>query len=377
VKCSARSRRAGFTLIELLVVIAIIAVLIGLLLPAVQKVREAAARMACSNNLKQLGLALHNYENTNSKLPPWGFDFASNPRASNPYGDQRQGFTSIVLIAPYLEQGNLANLVNQTISILDPQNLPAPAPLASNPAGATAVKVFVCPSTPSGMDLANYDLIMGGYPGFPATGHRYSRTDYWPMRGFDPALLATARCGNPLNSPATDATYSGALSPKAGTPRPGEGNAITAIADGTSNTLFFTEIAGRGLSIYVKGRSVGSVPSNSAQYTAMNPVPLVPVGGLNSAGDASQFSRGTWADQNGVSWARGYAINSAGNQADATAGCTMVNAINHTSPYSFHSGGVNTLRCDGSVFFMRDSVPGSVLIAFITRSGGEVFTMDN
>src|SRR5262245_26524100 len=204
VNLSPTRRRGGFTLIELLVVIAIIAVLIGLLLPAVQKVREAAARSTCSNNLKQLGLALHNYENTNGKLPPWGFDFATNPRPANPYGNQRQGFTSIVLIAPYIEQGNLANLVNQTISILDPLNLPAPAPGASNPAGSTPVKVFVCPSTPGSTDLANYDLIMGGYPGFPATGHRYSRTDYWPMRGFDPTLLNTNRCGNPLNSPATD-----------------------------------------------------------------------------------------------------------------------------------------------------------------------------
>ena len=122
------SPRRGFTLIELLVVIAIIAVLIALLLPAVQAAREAARRSQCTNNLKQITLALHNYENTNGKLPPLGFDFATNPRPANPYGNQRQGFTSIVLIAPFIEQGNLANLVNQTISILDPLNLPAPAP---------------------------------------------------------------------------------------------------------------------------------------------------------------------------------------------------------------------------------------------------------
>jgi prepilin-type N-terminal cleavage/methylation domain-containing protein/prepilin-type processing-associated H-X9-DG protein len=368
--------RGGFTLIELLVVIAVIAVLIGLLLPAVQKVREAAARMSCSNNLKQLGLALHNYENTNRKLPPWGFDFPANPNPSNPYGSQKQGFTSIVLIAPYIEQGNLANLVNLNKSILDPANLPAPAPLASNPAGSTPVRVFVCPSTPSGMDLANYDAIMGGYPGFPATGHRYSRTDYWPMRGFDPAILTnTARCGaNTLNSPTTDATYSGALSPKAGTPGPNDGNAITAISDGTSNTMFFTEIAGRGLTIYVKGKAVAAVPSTTAAYAAINPLPVIPTSGV---GDPSLFPRGTWADQNGVSYLRAYALNAAGNQADAANGCSAINVANHASPYSFHSGGVNTLRCDGSVFFMRDSTSTPVLIAFITRSGGEVFTMDN
>jgi prepilin-type N-terminal cleavage/methylation domain-containing protein/prepilin-type processing-associated H-X9-DG protein len=366
------NRRGGFTLIEVLVVIAIIALLIGLLLAAVQKIRGAASRMSCSNNLKQLGLALHNFESTNGKLPSWGFDFLTNPRWDNPYHDQRQGFTAIVRIAPYIEQGNLVNRINQQISILDPLNLPYPAPLANNSAGSTVVKVFVCPSTPNGMELANYDMVMGLY--FQSTGHRYSRTDYWPMRGFDPTLLSTARCGNPFNSPTKDATYSGALSPTAGTPGPNDGNRIEAITDGTSNTLCFTEIAGRGLNIFIRGRSRAAVPSNPTEYALLNPVPLTPVGWFDSPGDFFQFSRGTWADQNGVSWARGYAINAADDSVDATAGCSMINVINHTSPYSFHSGGVNTLMCDGSVHFMRDNISPSVLIANITRAGGEVLS---
>jgi prepilin-type N-terminal cleavage/methylation domain-containing protein/prepilin-type processing-associated H-X9-DG protein len=125
------ARRPGFTLIELLVVIAIISILIGLLLPAVQKVREAAARMACTNNLKQIGLACHNYHDANSALPP---GYRATAFYADGATDTSPGWGWAAYLLPYVEQDNLYRQIDFT------------QPVQNSPAARTLVKVYLCPS---------------------------------------------------------------------------------------------------------------------------------------------------------------------------------------------------------------------------------------
>src|SRR5689334_3083797 len=163
-------RRGAFTLIELLVVIAIIAVLLGLLLPAVQKVREAAARLKCANNLKQLGLALHNYESANGCFPP--AYVTQNTRADGSqygvsYGDDNRngptGFAWGVFLLPYLEQDNLYRQFSLDLPCWAPQNA-APA--------RAKLPAFLCPSATGGSDgfAVEYDSgdFVHGKPYSPA-----------------------------------------------------------------------------------------------------------------------------------------------------------------------------------------------------------------
>jgi prepilin-type processing-associated H-X9-DG protein len=199
------------------------------------------------------------------------------------------------------------------------------------------------------------------FPG--VTGHLYSRTDYWAYAGVESGTLT--RCGgSPPVTPSAGIQDSGALGPK-GT-KPGKGNAIEQLADGTSNTLLMTEIAGRGLAVYVQGLQVAVVGS-----TVANPLPIPSIGASNN----SPYVRGAWADQNGTPLLIGYKVINNGTQLDLT-GCDMINVTNHDSPYSFHTGGVNVLRCDGSVMFLRQTVSPVVLIAFVTRAGGEAVVID-
>lgn len=323
--------RRGFTLLELLVVIALIAVLIGLLLPAIQKTREAASRMQCANNLRQIGLALHQYENAHGFFPAHGFDF---PATVPPGIDKKySGHTAMTMAVEYIEQGNLLAVADRNVPASHSRNLPPP--YGTNTNAQALVKVLVCPSTP-GADLADYT--QAGYPML-----RLSRTDYFPFRGisneFQSACAATT---TPAGS-----TDSGALSPFGGKPR------MSDVRDGTSNTLLLTEIAGRS-NVYV----------NKQQVAAQNPSPST---------RNWMAIRGAWGDINAVPTLYGYI---AGGTTVSVGGCRVMNVANLESPYSFHGGGVNAVRVDGSVAFIQDGIAPHVLAAFITRAGGEALPVE-
>ena len=199
-------RRRGFTLIELLVVIAIIAILIGLLLPAVQKIREAANRMKCSNHLKQLGLAMHNYNDTNGHLPG-----NIRPLAA---GTVRVRWTTFLL--PYFEQDNIYKIYNPNVNWSDPANLAAVG---------TRLKVMECPSAP-----------------------RPDRRDGAPDTGWVNNVAAGDYSGIYWATPAQNVP--GLLS-KTDEVR------LTDVTDGLSNTIHLTESAGKP-DRYVGGRQVGT-----------------------------------------------------------------------------------------------------------------------
>ncbi|MGL4550613.1 MAG: DUF1559 domain-containing protein [Gemmataceae bacterium] len=209
--------RAGFTLIELLVVIAIIAILIGLLLPAVQKVREAAARMQCANNLKQFGLALHNYALSNdNKFPASRITVA---------GDAKfRSWTPIALA--YVEQDNVGRLWNNAIKWNTGTNLTT---------SATTFKLFVCPSTPSRRPAAN-GIGPGDYGSVNAIRRRFYTANGVP--------------NFPVPGTAGGDEAMGALQKVIDTP-------ILGITDGTSNTIMIGEDAGRP-NLVQKGRDTGS-----------------------------------------------------------------------------------------------------------------------
>ena len=317
--CVSSVRRRGFTLIELLVVIAIIAVLIALLLPAVQQAREAARRTQCKNNLKQLGLAIHNYESTFTVFPmarALPFPFVFSPQAR---------------ILPYVDQANLNNLINFNDAPLN-FGIPGMPDGATNATAAkTKLPLYLCPSDQSSIP-----------------GNVYGPTNY------------VANVGTGLTS--------------AGDIDKGEGMFTTnsslgfrSITDGTSNTVAFSE------SLVGDGQSPsGSVPSDSRRA-------MFEVSGAAAPDPAtcSAATGGAWNGQRSAKWINGHYGDSLYNHFltpnSRTWDCDNgYHNMALVAARSLHVGGVHVTLCDGSVKFISENIDYVIWRALSTRAGGEL-----
>jgi prepilin-type N-terminal cleavage/methylation domain-containing protein/prepilin-type processing-associated H-X9-DG protein len=341
--------RSAFTLIELLVVIAIIGVLIGLLVPAVQKVREAAARAQCSNNLKQIALALHNYHDANKRFPQaYKVLAAADPTVPFPAA-ARYGASAFVLILPYLEQDNVYRQIDTTKGALSTANMPP-----ANPAYSTPLAVFLCPSAPGApmvdysAELANSFGNFGVSVRYPA-GLIFGRTDYAPDAGMSADIPGIT-------------IYGGAsiiAQPPDGPVR------MTDILDGTSNTLMIVEDAARPAWYGSNG-----LVTSAGTYRA-GPNGPAPQGG------------GAWADPLNYIATNGSDPSGSGIAAggdflgipaapwSCASGCS-----NDSEIFAFHTGGSNAAFGDGSVRFLKNGITMNQMSALLSRAAGEVINFD-
>lgn len=362
-------RKPGFTLIEMLVVIAIIAILIGLLLPAVQKVREAAARMKCANNLKQLALACHNYESAHGVLPPGQFKYED--KRVSPEIKIEHGWA--VHILPYIEQGNLGLHYNLSVDWTHPSNLAVVQ---------THVRLFQCPSASPGDRL---EVVNDGKKSYTA-----ACGDYFACRGVKGKDLVDPRkagcrdsagnwvacltpppgyvvgSGDDDNPSAWWSGMFGKVETKYDT-NPSKNKIINgvvriaAVTDGLSNTILLSECAGRPRFLV---RGVEQI-----RYKDNNP------------------SKGIQINEGGGWASHKNSLELHGCQPDGTVemkiggqerkgGPLAVNITNEKNLYSFHPGGVNVAYGDGSVRFLSDRADIRVVAALATRAGGEVIPND-
>jgi prepilin-type N-terminal cleavage/methylation domain-containing protein/prepilin-type processing-associated H-X9-DG protein len=317
------TRRRGFTLIELLVVIAIIGILIGLLLPAVQKVRDAAARIKCTNNLKQIGLALHGYHDANKCFPPGYVDHNTDP-SSTPDNDLGPGWCWATFLLPYLEQDNVFRQIN----LSQPVGTGVNAPISQLP-----LPIFQCPADPYQDAFPVYDS------SFSAPVARVAHSDYVACNGWEECFYGAG--GNSQGS--------------AGLFYRNSRNTFASITDGTSNTIAAGERSGN----HAPATWTGAVPGGRcpAWMATQPPAPYAPPPG--PAYDNADFG-----------------------EALVLAHCNATHLPSADFPifdpdtfYSMHTGqGANFLFADGSVHYLTSGINPATYQGLSTIAGGEVAT---
>ena len=337
-------RPRGFTLIELLVVIAIIAVLIALLLPAVQAAREAARRMQCVNNLKQIGIALHNYHDALGRLP-YGAIVAPKGNYWYPTGEagEHYRYSSLAMLAPFLEQTAIYGALNYSWPIYLPDGAVSPV---NSSFFATKVALFLCPS----------DTARDVQPGFAPANY-----------------MACAGNGRPGGSALYDSP-NGCFFYNSGV-------TFAGVTDGLSQTAWIGEsILGPGGFTVASGASVNPrevMAQQSAVAITTQPPANLTVAECQSAGAGTS---GYYNGQRGGSWAQGdfrhalYTHYLTPNS--KTYDCLRGSDYGWKTCRSYHSGGVNVLFGDGSAKFVKDSVAAATWSALGTRGGGEVISSD-
>jgi len=305
---SARRPRAGFTLVELLVVIAVIGILVALLLPAVQAAREAARRTQCTNNLKQIALALHNYHDSLEVFPPSstsGFGAGVwNYPGSGPADPSIHLHSFASLLLPYLEQGNVAAQIDYNVSALDPVN---------RAVASQILPFYRCPSY-AGKNYSD-DPVYVSTVGY----------DKFAVRNY---VVLGAR---------TVVGLSGAM-PADGVMFPGSRTGFRDVTDGTSSTIAFAETREERSAVWIDGTSAAV----AARWTDLSSPTFA--GNTVSINYTPYFPGGVFPNSIGQDY----------------------------GPSSFHPGGAQHAFVDGSVQFLSETMEVTVYDALATRAGGEV-----
>ena len=351
-----RALRRGFTLIELLVVIAIIAVLIALLLPAVQSAREAARRIQCVNNLKQLGLGIHNYESSNAVLPPQMVLTFSNAGAVV----WKSSWGASSRVTPYLELGTLYNAINYTNKTTDHSNATAVS---------TQLQVFLCPSEVNPQAFTSTSTA-GVTSTFGVSNYGWCEGTWFTFGGFAVGGQTPSAIGSNLS------------------------RRFASITDGLSNTLLASEVKTYTPSYHDCGNVPPPGPTGAFAYpdvaTVLASVAAAPTSGCKIATAPSGMLGGGhthWCNGNSfydgfttalppntISPAGSPALDSDMSSEDEDDGGPTYAAV---TARSHHAGGVNALFADGSVHFVKNAINVQTWRALGTVGGGEVISSDS